>query len=714
MNRWIVTKLDGGLGQHAVEWDALRARLFDPNPMLDSRFVDALLRHFADGSEQLCVFRSGGVAQAMCLLRPGKPGIWTTFLPAQAQLGPVLLKRPELVGRLIRALPGVVLQLDFLCNDPAFGDLTGVEAPRSDSKDHALTMCIDLADGFDQYWSGRPRKLVQNLGRYERRLEADGIAVTMTCITDAAGMDTAVARYAQLETSGWKGKLGTAIEVDSRQGGFYRGVATRFGQSGEALVYELWLGDRLAASRLAIVAGQTMAMLKTTYDESLNKYAPGRLLLHRVIEDAFARWPGGVIEFYTDANADQLAWATAQRWIRHVSFYRTGLIVHLSNLAQAGRSAWRAAPPRDESGVSTGDSGVEVFAHPDAFPPDVQRFFTGAEVISVEFGVAWYRNLVNAVYQRHPGVRFYVLRRGGRPVAALPILAAEEPFGQRVESLSNYYTALYAPLVAPELKARDLLPLVFAVRKAHAPLSRIRLAPMDPQAHGYRVLLDALRLSGLVPFPFYCFGNWFLKVESDWPAYLAGRGGTLRNTIKRMGKKFAAEGGSLQLVQGVDEASAGLDAYERVYAASWKVAEPHVGFVPGLVQTCAERGWLRLGVAWLKDVPIAAQIWMVADGKAYIYKVAYHEDYKAFAPGTLLTSMLMQHAIETDSVREVDYLIGDDPYKKTWMSDRRERWGLVAYNPGSIRGLAGLAIEVAGRTVKSLRSRFQRRVAAGG
>ena len=712
MNRWTVIKLDGGLGEHAAEWDALRARLFDPNPMLDSRFVDALLRHFGDGSERLCIFRSGGVAQAMCLLRPGSSGIWTTFRPAQAQLGPVLLTRAEIVGRLMRALPGVVLQLDFLCHDPAFGDLSSVNASGRQSKDHALTMRIGLAGGFDQYWSGRSRKLVQNLGRYERRLDADGIAVTMTCITDAAGMDAAVARYAQLETSGWKGKLGTAIEVDSRQGGFYREVATRFGQSGEALVYELWLGDRLAASRLAIVAGQTMAMLKTTYDESLDKYAPGRLLLRRVIESAFARWPGGVIEFYTDANADQLAWATGQRWIQHVSFYRTGLLGNVSSLAQALRSAWRTAPALDGSGANAGDSRVEVFAHPDAFPSDVQRFFAGAEATSIEFGVSWYRNLVNAVYQHHPGVRFYVLRHDGRPVAALPILASKELLGQRVDSLSNYYTALYAPLVAPELKARDLLPLIVALRSAHSPLSRIRLAPMDPESHGNRVLRDALRLSGLVPFPFYCFGNWFLKVESDWPAYLAGRGGTLRNTIKRMGKKFSSEGGNLQLVQGVEEASAGLAAYERVYAASWKVAEPHPGFVPGLIRTCSERGWLRLGVAWLNEVPIAAQIWMVADGKAYIYKVAYHEDYKAFAPGTLLTSMLMQHAIETDSVREVDYLIGDDPYKKTWMSDRRERWGLVAYNPGSIRGLAGLAIEVAGRTVKSLRSWFQRRLKA--
>ena len=47
-------------------------------------------------------------------------------------------------------------------------------------------------------------------------------------------------------------------------------------------------------------------ILKTTYDETLQAYAPGRLLLHEVIRRAFVLWPGRSLEFYTNANADQL------------------------------------------------------------------------------------------------------------------------------------------------------------------------------------------------------------------------------------------------------------------------------------------------------------------------------------------------------------------------------------------------------------------------
>ena len=73
------------------------------------------------------------------------------------------------------------------------------------------------------------------------------------------------------------------------------------------------------------------------------------------------------------------------------------------------------------------------------------------------------------------------------------------------------------------------------------------------------------------------------------------------------------------------------------------------------------------------------------------------------APGTLLTALLMEQAIDLDKVREIDYLIGDDTYKAAWMSQRRERFGLVAYDPLTLRGLAGLARQAVGEAWRRLR-----------
>jgi CelD/BcsL family acetyltransferase involved in cellulose biosynthesis len=55
--------------------------------------------------------------------------------------------------------------------------------------------------------------------------------------------------------------------------------------------------------------------------------------------------------------------------------------------------------------------------------------------------------------------------------------------------------------------------------------------------------------------------------------------------------------------------------------------------------------------------------------------MAYDEAFAEYAPGTLLTSHLMEYVIDQDHVTEVDYLIGDDAYKKDWMSCRRGALG---------------------------------------
>ncbi|MBK8121802.1 MAG: GNAT family N-acetyltransferase [Sulfuritalea sp.] len=74
--------------------------------------------------------------------------------------------------------------------------------------------------------------------------------------------------------------------------------------------------------------------------------------------------------------------------------------------------------------------------------------------------------------------------------------------------------------------------------------------------------------------------------------------------------------------------------------------------------------------------------------KISIFKLAFDPACAAFSPGTLLTAHLMEHVIDHANVKEIDFLIGDDEYKKLWMSHRRERWGIVACNPQTVIGLA--------------------------
>lgn len=356
------------------------------------------------------------------------------------------------------------------------------------------------------------------------------------------------------------------------------------------------------------------------------------------------------------------------------------------------------------------DDDVHVVSHsqPRELPDDARALMSRAEQRHIEFGADWFTLLCDAVYAREPQthqVRFHELRRGAHVLAVLPTVAHTGSLGREVSALSNFYTALFAPSFDEGVTADDLLPLARALRRGSGRAAVYRFAPMDPASREFALLEQALRLAGLKVHRYFAFGNWYEPVNQDWAAYLQQRSSQVRNTIKRNAKKFAAERGRLEIVQGGDRLEAGLAAYQAVYAQSWKVPEPFPDFMPGLIRLCARRGWLRLGVAWLGDKPVAAQLWIVANGRADIYKLAYDEAYKGFAPGTLLTARLMEQALDVDRVREIDYLIGDDTYKAAWMSQRRERHGLIAYDPLTPRGLLGLARQVLGDARRRLRSK---------
>lgn len=707
-NHWQVIRLSNSLGDHAAAWDALNQHLYQNHPLLDSRFVNGLLKYFGNGTEHLCVLTSNGAPEAMCLLRPQGLGTWASFLPSQAQIGPTLIQAPDMLARLMRSLPGIVVKLDFLCNDPNFGDMSAGDASASHSLDHALTMSIRLDGTFEAYWAARSNKLIQNVGRYERRLVTDKVARKLVCITNPQAMSDAVARYATLESKGWKGLKGTAVGNNNVQGRFYIDLMERYAGAGCAMVFELWFDDRLAASRLIIASKNMLIMVKTTYDEALDKYSPGRLLLHDAIECLFTKYPDKIIEFYTDANDDQLAWATGQRWISHCSFYRNGFThtifdsikaVKLSLLASSRTAA------HEEVGYT-----VDLIKNPDTLPLDVKQLFDKVEQENFQLGTPWLQTLVSTVFPKHPGVGIYVLRRSGKAIAALPILGMKKTSGSKIESLSNFYTSLYSPAISQETKDFEIAELVGAVLTVNRSVGSLRFSPMDPDSIAYRRLIHALRRQGLFVLTFFCFGNWYLQNAGAWSNYLVSRSGTLRSTIKRMTKKLTGDGGSLEIIVGGAEVERGIQVFQQVYASSWKVMEPFSEFIPSIIKTYAGKGMLRMGIASLRGQPIAAQLWFVSHGKAYIFKVSYDEKFKAYAPGTLVTAILMEYVLDKDRVEEVDFLTGDDLYKKSWMSHRRERWGIIAFNPKTVNGLLGLTKEVLGRTlmhmIRNIKSRI--------
>jgi CelD/BcsL family acetyltransferase involved in cellulose biosynthesis len=181
--------------------------------------------------------------------------------------------------------------------------------------------------------------------------------------------------------------------------------------------------------------------------------------------------------------------------------------------------------------------------------------------------------------------------------------------------------------------------------------------------------------------------NWTQDI-GDLEAYRMALPGTLRSTLARKGAKLARAGsGRFAVFAAPREAAAALAEFKEVYRSSWKPEEPYEGFIDGLVGLSSRQGWLRLGLLYIEDRPAAVQLWLVNEGTASIYKLAYDSAYRAWSPGTLLTMHMIEHVVREDGVTRLDYLTGDDAYKRDWMSSREMMKRICIANPRTARGI---------------------------
>ena len=284
----------------------------------------------------------------------------------------------------------------------------------------------------------------------------------------------------------------------------------------------------------------------------------------------------------------------------------------------------------------------------------------------------WFRLL--AAHCPLPGKLLVVRARAGIRWAWL-VLALRHPLA---EGYANFYSLRFGPIGEPD---EDLLVSIVAALRDGG-IAEVELSPLEAT----EPLVQAFRQTGLVPFVTPFAVNWRAHTEGkDFDAFWEKRPGQLRNTAKRRAKAAELD---VAVHDRFDE-GAWAD-YEAVYRASWKPEESSFPFLRALAEQEGAAGTLRLGIAKKDGVPVAAQLWLVENGQATIHKLAYAEAAKAMSPGTILSMAMFRHALDEDHVRRIDYGNGDEPYKADWMDERRTLWQIRAFNPRTVKGLAGI------------------------
>jgi hypothetical protein len=327
--------------------------------------------------------------------------------------------------------------------------------------------------------------------------------------------------------------------------------------------------------------------------------------------------------------------------------------------------------------------------------------------------VAWYR-----AFERHlvaPDVSISYLYcqpdSEGAVTALLPVQKAsvQVTSGREVaaiRALSNFYTALYGPTLAHNVTAADLDAVAAKLIDTASGLSTVDLSPLEDTSAFLATCENSFTGARWLTERYPRFGNWFLEAQGlSFTEYLGSRSGQLRSTLSRKAKKARQRGGvQYEIVTDPRLVDSAMDRYEAVYRKSWKIDEPHKDFIREVAREFAVRDWLRLGIASMDGRPVASQIWFCFRGTASIFKLAYDPGFKDLSVGSLLTAHLMENALDVDRVSIVDFLCGDDDYKKDWMTHRRQRIGFRATRAASIECLA----ELAARPLRKLRRSWSR------
>lgn len=352
---------------------------------------------------------------------------------------------------------------------------------------------------------------------------------------------------------------------------------------------------------------------------------------------------------------------------------------------------------------------VSIYRSLADLPGDYSYLFAENAAYSFFCSLPWFLNFCKTALNPRDEIRIFAIEVGNEPRPSLALITRynrSSNWGlrpQTLSSLSNYYTPFYLPLYSHSQYSPSLLEILARAICTDRPgWDVVDLKWLDPEAPLFSEMQRAFRSAGMIVQSYFCAGNWYLPVNSrSYREYFESLRSSVRNIARSKNKKIERSGRArVEIVTGSTGLEAAIHAYERIYASSWKVPEPYPQFVPGLIRTCASEGCLRLGTVYIDGDPAASQVWITTNGKASIYKIAYDRRFTDLSVGTFLTTRMMEYALDVDKVSEVDYLTGDDSYKKDWMSHRRERWGLLAINPYTPRGALAIARHIGGRAVK--------------
>jgi len=331
----------------------------------------------------------------------------------------------------------------------------------------------------------------------------------------------------------------------------------------------------------------------------------------------------------------------------------------------------------------------EHYNHWNQLPKHVDALFKHCSHSSMFFSREWFESLYATTFNPDEPLLLACVMDEERVYALLPLVGSNE----NKSSFSHRYTALYSLLLSDENKIQAINCLVDGLNQLC--IHSLALSPVDKDDENLLSLQNTLQSHGFETHQKFFFYNWIHRTQGQsFDDYMAQRPSQLRNTIKRKKNKLKREHEyQITLFTG-DKVQQGLIDYHSAYSASWKANEQCLALLDALAINLSVPNWTRLAVLSIDGQAAAAQLWFVVQGKASIFRLAYDEQWKRYSPGSILTAYLMHYVMDIDKVDEIDFLTGNEAYKKDWMSERRERYRIVFIKPKTRKNPDGFLTKI--------------------
>jgi hypothetical protein len=169
--------------------------------------------------------------------------------------------------------------------------------------------------------------------------------------------------------------------------------------------------------------------------------------------------------------------------------------------------------------------------------------------------------------------------------------------------------------------------------------------------------------------------NYLLRLQGDSRQVHAGLSANLRDQLRRKKKKIHADySGQVRFAIYTEpaEVAAAIPDIEQVAGKTYQrglgVGFTNTESMRRGLQSWAQRGWLRVMIAYLGDRPAAFSIGTVCNGTYTSDFLGFDPAFRDYSVGTLLQSELIERCC-AESVKLIDFSAGYADYKKRFGND---------------------------------------------